>query len=85
MFAALSFDEGKSWPVRRPVTPGGPPREVTYFDDATCRLDKTHAEPRGYLDACQTPEDLIHVITSKNYYSFNLAWLRQRASFRSAP
>ena len=85
MFAAVSFDEGKSWPVRRPVTPGGPAREVTYFDHATCRLDETHAEPRGYLDACQTPDGLIHVITSKNYYSFNLAWLRQRTSSRSAP
>ena len=34
---------------------------------------------RGYLAATQTPDHLIHLITSKQYYRFNLAWLRSPA------
>jgi hypothetical protein len=40
-------------------------------------MDETHAEPRGYLAATQTPNGLIHLISSKQYYVFNLAWLKQ--------
>ena len=31
---------------------------------------------RGYLAATQTPDHLIHLITSQQYYRFNLAWLK---------
>ena len=31
---------------------------------------------RGYLAATQTPDHLIHLITSRQYYRFNLAWLK---------
>ncbi|GAI33660.1 unnamed protein product [marine sediment metagenome] len=40
-------------------------------------MDETHAEPRGYLAATQTPNGLIHLISSKQYYVFNLAWIKQ--------
>lgn len=75
MYAALSYDEGKTWPVRKLLT------------DGTCRflnggawtqffeMDATHAEPRGYLAATQTPDNLIHLVSSRLYYRFNLAWL----------
>lgn len=33
-------------------------------------------EARGYLSVHQTPDNVIHLISSKQYYSFNLAWLR---------
>ena len=39
------------------------------------RLDATHAEPAGYLANCQRPEGRIYLISSRNYYVFNLAWL----------
>jgi sulfatase modifying factor 1 len=81
MFAALSFDEGKSWPVKRVITAGGPPREVDGGGNTgEFVMDANHAEPKGYLAATQTPNGLIHLITSKQYYVFNLAWLNQPVS-----
>lgn len=77
MFAALSFDDGKSWPCKRLITAGGPRREIDGGGN-TGRfiMDDTHAEPKGYLAAKQGPNGLIHLITSKQYYVFNLAWLK---------
>ncbi len=77
LFAALSFDEGETWPVRRLVTDDGPPREVDGGGN-TGRFTLSHnsAEPRGYLSICQAPNSVIHLITSKQHYAFNLAWLR---------
>ncbi len=78
MFAALSFDEGKTWPIKRLITDGGPARELDGGGN-TGRfvMDETHAEPKGYLAATQTPDGLIRLISSKQYYVFNLAWLKQ--------
>ncbi len=78
MFAALSFDEGETWPVKRLLTDGGAARKIDGGGN-TGRfiMDPTHAEPRGYLAATQTPDGLIHLIASKQYYVFNLAWVRQ--------
>jgi hypothetical protein len=78
MFAALSFDEGKTWPVKKLLTDGGAAREIDGGGN-TGRfiMDPTHAEPKGYLAATQTPDGLIHLISSKQYYVFNLTWIRQ--------
>jgi formylglycine-generating enzyme len=35
------------------------------------------AEPSGYLSVCQTRDDLIQLVGSKNHYVFNLAWLQE--------
>jgi formylglycine-generating enzyme required for sulfatase activity len=80
LFAALSFDEGKSWPVRRLVTDDGPPREIDGGGN-TGRFILSHesAEPRGYLSVCQTPDGVIQLITSKQHYAFNLTWLKTPA------
>ncbi len=78
MFAALSFDEGKTWPCKRLLTAGGPARKIDGGGNTgPFTMDETHAEPRGYLAATQTPNGLIHLISSKQYYVFNLAWIRQ--------
>lgn len=78
MFAALSFDEGETWPVRRLLTPGSGDYDGgawTGIFPAT----PTRAEHAGYLAATQTPDGMIHLISSRLYYRFNLAWLdRQR-------
>ncbi len=77
MFAAVSFDEGKTWPVKKPITPGGPARRLTgVVLTGSFLLDETHAEPRGYLAATQTPNGVIHLISSGLHYRFNLAWLK---------
>lgn len=82
MFAALSLDEGQTWPIRKLVTPGGP-RCVL---DAPCNrrwgaafstLDSDRAESRGYLTAEQGSDGMIHVLSSGTHYAFNLAWLKE--------
>ncbi len=37
------------------------------------------AEPDGYNDLTVSDGGVIHLITSKNHYQFNLAWMLQRA------
>jgi len=63
IFAALSYDEGKTWPVIKPVPihPDKPGKTEVW----------------GYLAAVQTPDRMIHMINSERYYRFNLAWLEQ--------
>jgi len=78
MFAALSFDEGKTWPCKRLVTAGRAGRKLDGGGNTgRFTMDQTHAEPKGYLAATQTPNGLIHLISSKLYYVFNLAWLKE--------
>ncbi len=80
LFAALSFDEGRTWPVKKLITPGS---DAATFDGGawtrTFTLDATHAEPKGYLAATQSPDGTVHLISSKLYYRFNLAWLKTPA------
>ena len=81
MFAAVSFDEGKTWPVRKLVTPGGPPQKL---DDGEWTrglvMDPDRTEPKGYLAATQTPDGVIHLVSSALHYEFNLTWLKQPAT-----
>jgi hypothetical protein len=86
LFAALSFDEGKSWPVRRLITDDRPAREIDGGGN-TGRFILSHesAEPRGYLSICQTPDGVIQLITSKQHYAFNLAWVKTPAPVAPVP
>jgi len=78
LFAALSYDEGQTWDIRRLITPGGPARSVDGGGNTGMfTLSGTSAEPRGYMSIHQSPDQVIHLISSKQYYAFNLAWLRQ--------
>ena len=76
LFAALSLDDGATWPLRRLLTPGGPAREVNGIDALMFTLDDARAEPCGYLAAIQARDGRVHLLTSRNHYAFNLAWLR---------
>ena len=78
MFAAISFDEGKTWPVKRLITAGGPPKKIDGGGNTGWfTMDQTHAEPKGYLAITQAPNGLIHLISSKLHYAFNLGWLKE--------
>jgi formylglycine-generating enzyme len=78
LFAALSYDEGRTWDIRRLITPGGPPRRVDGGGNTGMfTMSDTSAEPRGYMSVYQTPDNVIHLISSKQHYAFNLAWLQQ--------
>lgn len=75
LFAAVSYDEGKTWPVKRLVTPGGASRRINAIDRVMVEISDTLAEPCGYLAVTQTRDGDIQLLTSKNHYMFNLAWL----------
>jgi hypothetical protein len=77
LFAALSYDEGKTWTDRRLLTPGGPKREADTMNNGAFTLSGTMAEPRGYLSITQTRDSRLQLLTSGNHYVFNLAWLKQ--------
>lgn len=78
LFAALSLDEGQTWPYRRLITPNdGQLRELPIIDRSTGTFSDTMAERNGYLAVTQTRDGRIQLISSKNHYVFNLAWLKQ--------
>ena len=86
MYAAVSFDEGKTWPVKKLITPGGPAREMDGLGNThKFTMDETRAEPRGYLAATQTPDGVIHLISSALHYRFNLAWINTPAPEVKSP
>jgi hypothetical protein len=60
LFTAVSYDEGKTWSDRRLIAPEG----------------KTTADIGGYLALTQTRDGRIQLITSKDHYDFNLAWIK---------
>jgi sulfatase modifying factor 1 len=76
LFGALSYDGGVTWPVRRLISDDEPGRWVdggawtgNFF------MSYTFGEPRGYLAATQAANGLIHLVSSRNHYTFNLKWL----------
>jgi sulfatase modifying factor 1 len=75
LYAALSDDDGKTWPVRKLLTPG----DGTFNGQGwtgVFKTDATHAEPKGYLAATHTPDGWIHLVSSGLYYRMNLSWVR---------
>jgi hypothetical protein len=75
LFAAISLDEGRTWPHIRLVSDDGPGREVEAMDGNPFTMGLNSAEPLGYLSACQADNGVVHLISSRQHYSFNLAWL----------
>jgi hypothetical protein len=75
LFGAVSFDEGETWPIRRLITDDGPGRPVETTDGDLFTLSGSSAEPWGYLSVCQAADGVIHLISSRQHYAFNLAWL----------
>lgn len=77
LFGALSFDEGETWPVRRLITDDGPPRKIDGGGNTGWfTMSANTAEPKGYMAGTQAPDGVIHLISSKQHYAFNLAWLK---------
>lgn len=78
LFAALSFDDGMTWPVVKLLSPSSTPEKWEIgasMPDSV--LDAQHAQPYGYMQAVQTPDKMIHLISSRLHYRFNLPWLMQ--------
>lgn len=75
MFGALSYDDGRTWPVKKLMTDGIHRVLEGGAWTGFFEMDATHAEPRGYLSVTQTPDQIIHLVSSRNYYRFNVDWL----------
>lgn len=79
MYAALSLDNGQSFPYIRPLVNAlgksdllnawGWQHEFNWTDST--------AEPKGYLCSTLTKDGMIHVLSSGLEYVFNEAWIMQ--------
>jgi hypothetical protein len=85
LFAAISEDEGKTWPYKRLVSDDGPGRAIECTDGGAVVLSARSAEYRGYLAVCQSADGLIHLISSRNHYAFNLKWIKTAPPPPTAP
>jgi len=76
LIAAISEDECKSWSNVKLVTDDGPGKSATSTDGGCFAFSQRNSEYRGYMSACQAPNGLVHLVTSRSHYTFNLAWLK---------
>lgn len=78
LYAALSFDEGKTWPAkyRRIISDNSGDIEIAPWQ-VKARLTQTNGQGEGYMCATQTPDGLIYLTDGKIVYSYNYAWLMQ--------
>jgi len=72
LFGCVSYDDGATWTPQRLITDDGPARQVETTDGSLFTLSATSAEPRGYLSVWQAKNNLIHLISSREHYVFNL-------------
>ena len=75
LFGTVSFDEGKSWPHKRLITDDCPPHEVGSLNGEPVIMSPHNSESVGYLAVCQSADKVIHLLTSRQHYAFNLKWL----------
>ncbi|MHA1371407.1 MAG: sialidase family protein, partial [Promethearchaeota archaeon] len=75
LFSAISYDHGKTWTHHRLISDESGQTYPCMDYRVNFVMDSCHAEPSGYLAACQTPDGMIHLISSSLHYKFNLAWL----------
>jgi len=76
-YAALSWDEGNTWPVKRVVSDiktGCQTVRIGPWNEAIT-LDATHGQPKAYWAVTQTPDGMVYLSDSRLLYTFNLAWL----------
>ncbi len=87
LYAALSYDEGKTWPIKRVISDGSGRRmdstDPNQYDAASKNknsnriftMDATSGEAMGYCAMIQATDGMIHLISSKQHYRFNYQWL----------
>ncbi|MHC4648535.1 MAG: SUMF1/EgtB/PvdO family nonheme iron enzyme [Planctomycetota bacterium] len=75
IFAAVSHDEGRTWSNTRLVSHDGPDTTHETMDGRPFKLGFSSAEPGGYNSICQARNGVIHLISSRQHYAFNLKWL----------
>lgn len=82
LYCAVSFDDGDSWNARKTMTTdlSAVGHNQTGFDGHNFTMRYNESEPNGYMAAAISDDGVITLITSRNSYSFNLAWLNQTAA-----
>lgn len=78
LFAALSYNDGETWTNIRLISDDGPDREIETMDGRPFVMGLNSAEPGGYLAVTQGKNGIIHLISSKQHYRFNYAWLKEQ-------
>jgi formylglycine-generating enzyme len=84
LFASISHDDGQTWPHTRLVSDDGPDRELESMDGQPFTMGFADGEPLGYLAVCQATGGMVHLISSRQHYEFNAAWLAAPAPSRPA-
>ena len=80
LFAAISFDEGKTWEKRHHRVISNL-RGKAELDLVIAPWQRMHTlgvdrgQGEGYMTATQTPDGLIHITDGKIVYTFNLGWI----------
>jgi len=82
LYAAISFDEGKSWPekYRRVISnqKGTEKLELTIAPwQRKNTLTRKNGQEDGYMAVTQTPDGMIYLTDGKIVYTFNLEWIIQ--------
>jgi hypothetical protein len=79
LYCALSEDDSKTWTHRRIITDDLTRKGhvVEGMDGGSFLMSFNSSEQGGYNAAAVSDDGLIHLITSRNHFQFNLAWLRQ--------
>ncbi len=77
LFGALSYDDGDTWEHTRLITDDSEDRDIETMDGRLFKMGLHSAEPGGYLAVCQGKNGIIHLISSRQHYRFNLAWLKE--------
>ncbi len=77
LYAAVSYDDGKTWPVKKLLTDGKDCYRYGGAFTGWFKADASHAETKGYLAATQSPDGIIHLFSSALHYQFNLQWLEK--------
>ncbi|HIJ72414.1 MAG TPA: SUMF1/EgtB/PvdO family nonheme iron enzyme [Planctomycetes bacterium] len=85
LFAAVSEDGGRTWPYKRLVSDDGPGRAVESTAGGLFIMSQRNGEYRGYMSAVQSPTGVIHLVTSREHYEFNLEWLKEPSAAISYP
>jgi len=80
LFSAVSEDGGRTWPYKRLISDDGPGRAVESTAGGLFVMSQRNGEYRGYMTGVQSPTGVIHLITSREHYEFNLEWLKKPSS-----
>jgi formylglycine-generating enzyme required for sulfatase activity len=75
LFAAVSYDNGKTWPKIRSINDGQPAHPAFSTDHRPFTMSPVSGEHKGYMTIHQARNGVIHLLSSLNHYAFNLKWV----------